>query len=197
MQIRRSANRSHQAARLSSLIARGFPIIDIIFRIISVRTGCATSPIRTVLFFGLIVAVRAIANTPWWVRTGGPLFGRNMCQTKHIKFRREVLRCNIPICRISAKNQRLLPSANAWRCVGAGAGWLIRIGPVSDRCHRVMSTPCHVTVSVSCHVGCTTVQMSYVSHVRFAESCGMHSVIVVGSAQSMSQSVNSLDRNFS
>ena len=51
---------------------------------------------------------------------------------------------------------------------GTGTGWLIRIGPVSDQCcHHVMS-PCHVTVS--CRTSdFWTVQMSYVSHVRFAE----------------------------
>ena len=59
--------------------------------------------------------------------------------------------------------------------VGAGTGWLIRIGPVSDRfqtgfrpvspCH-----PCHRVIdvlTVSCHVGCTTV--------RVTMSCHMHS----------------------
>ena len=50
---------------------------------------------------------------------------------------------------------------------GAGAGWLIRIGPVSHQ-YRIsdLRSPCHSVADV--HI--CGVQMSYLSHVRFLDS---------------------------
>ena len=71
--------------------------------------------------------------------------------------------------------------------VGTGTGWLIRIGPVSDQCHRVMS-PCHVTSDAqwskchTCrmsdlrsHVGCTVSQSALRSPCHSVNSLDINS----------------------
>ena len=72
-------------------------------------------------------------------------------------------------CGVLCKGDTKVKTCKKIKCFGTG--WLIRIGPVSDRCQTSVST-CHV-------LGCTVHILIAMSHdVRFAESCGeMHRVI--------------------